>query len=88
MNNNEQPLSAWSFMKYVTSLAGIPALGIFVIVCLMASQAKAADASACYVIASADHRAFCLAKARGESSMCYAIGDAGLRAECLAEVRK
>lgn len=47
----------------------------------------AADAGACYTIASPDARALCLAKARGEPSTCYSIQDGGLRAQCLAEVR-
>ena len=55
---------------------------------LAASPANAADASTCYTIASADQRAYCLAKAHRDPGRCYSVQDAGLRAQCLAEVRR
>jgi len=50
--------------------------------------AHAADTGACYNIQDADARAYCIAKARGESSQCYNVQRADLRSQCLAEVRK
>ncbi len=61
---------------------------IIVAVMAMSSCAPAvADASACYVLADADQRTFCLAKARSHPSMCYAIQSQAVRSQCLAEVR-
>lgn len=61
---------------------------VLVLAFIAPAAALAADASSCYTIASADQRAWCLAKARGESSMCYAIQDQATRAQCIAEVLK
>lgn len=55
--------------------------------CLLAGAAQAGDAATCYTLASADARAWCLARARHEPSQCYAIQDSAMRAQCLAEVR-
>lgn len=46
------------------------------------------DAGACYAIADADARAFCLAKTHNNSGRCYSIQSPSLRSQCLAEVRK
>ncbi len=61
---------------------------VLVLAFIAPAAAQAADASSCYTIASPDHRAWCLAKARGEPSMCYAVQDQAARAQCLAEVRR
>lgn len=55
---------------------------------LLTATAQAGDAATCYTIASADARAWCLARARHEPSQCYAIQDSAMRAQCLAEVRR
>jgi len=41
----------------------------------------------CYVLSSADQRAFCLAREHGVSH-CYSISDRELRAQCRAEVQR
>lgn len=53
-----------------------------------AGQAFAVDAGSCYAVGNADARAYCLAKAHGNSSGCYSIQSSDLRSMCLAEVRK
>ncbi len=59
-----------------------------ILMLMITTGAHAADASACYTIASADARAYCLARARHDPGMCYAVQDSGLRSMCLAEVRE
>lgn len=63
-----------------------PGAGIIVTTAPVVRQAT--DSGSCYTIASADQRAYCLAKAHRESGRCYSIQDAGLRSQCLAEVRR
>lgn len=53
-----------------------------------AGQAFAVEAGSCYAVGNADPRAYCLAKAHGNSSGCYSIQSSDLRSICLAEVRK
>lgn len=65
-------------MRYLTIIALI----------LASTAAMASDPGACYAIANADARNYCLARARGDASMCYAIHDSAKRSECMAEVRK
>lgn len=56
---------------------------------LLAPQlAAAANASACYNIANADARTYCLARAHRQSGQCYSIQNSAMRSMCLAEVRK
>lgn len=59
----------------------------FILLFAGCNPAVAADSSACYVIANADARAYCLAETRKDASMCYAIQDSAMRARCMAEVR-
>lgn len=55
---------------------------------LMPQFAMAADASACYSIADADARTYCLARAHRQPEQCYSIQSPAMRSICLAEVRK
>lgn len=55
---------------------------------LVAAPVFADDAGSCYVIADADARAYCLAKARKDPGTCYTIMRGDLRSMCLAEVRQ
>ena len=55
---------------------------------LWPALAFASDAGACYGIADADARTYCLAKAHKEPGGCYSIQRSDMRAQCLAEVRK
>lgn len=55
---------------------------------LMPQFVMAADASACYNIADADARTYCLARAHRQPGQCYSIQNAAMRSMCLAEVRK
>lgn len=61
---------------------------LFALLLLSSATAGAVDAASCYGIAQADARAYCLARAHGDSGRCYAIQDTALRSQCLAEVRK
>ena len=55
---------------------------------LMPQFAMAADASACYNIADADARTYCLARAHRQPGQCYSIQNPAMRSMCLSEVRK
>lgn len=55
---------------------------------VLPAAAQASDAGACYAIANADARAFCLARAHRDPGRCYAIQAPDLRSACLAEVRR
>jgi hypothetical protein len=55
---------------------------------LASSLAAADDASACYNIADADARAYCLARAHRQPAQCYSIRNPAMRSMCLAEVRQ
>ncbi len=59
---------------------------VFALMMLMAAPAAADDTNACYTIADADMRNFCLAKAKNERSICATIQRGDLRAQCMAEV--
>jgi len=64
---------------------------VFCLAALVACSASAdtpSQAAACYNIADADARAYCLARAKHEPAQCYNIKSADLRSMCLAEVRK
>jgi len=50
--------------------------------------AFAGDSSACYNVADADARTYCLARAKREPSQCYSIQRPDMRSQCLAEVRR
>ncbi len=50
--------------------------------------AVASDTGACYNIADADARTYCIARARKEPAQCYSIQSSAMRSMCLAEVRK
>lgn len=60
----------------------------FAALMLMPQFAIVADASACYNIADADARTYCLARAHRQPGQCYSIQNAAMRSMCLAEVRK
>ena len=55
---------------------------------LKSVERLAADASACYNIADADARTYCLARAHRQPGQCYSIQNAAMRSMCLADVRK
>ena len=55
---------------------------------LIPQFAMAADASACYNIADADARTYCLARAHRQPGQCYSIQNPAMRSMCLSEVRK
>lgn len=61
---------------------------LFLVIASCSHPVMATDVSACYAIQDADARAYCRAKAQGNSSTCYTIQSADLRSMCLAEVRK
>jgi len=52
------------------------------------AQQSDQQASGCYNIASADARAYCLARAHRDPGRCYSIQAADLRQFCLAWVRQ
>ena len=70
------------------ALAGLSIAFLVAPVGRMAAKAAPADASACYNVADADARTYCLARARSEPSACYSIQRPDLRSLCLAEARK
>jgi hypothetical protein len=53
---------------------------------LLAASLAAADASACYNIADADARTYCLARAHRQPGQCYSIQNPAMRSLCQAEV--
>lgn len=58
---------------------------IILILCSLITSAALAD---CYTVSDPDHRAYCLAKTKGDRSICYSIQKSELRASCLAEVQR
>lgn len=66
------------------------ALLIFVLIVSLFGPivAFAGDGGACYNIADADARSWCLARSNKRPDLCYNIQKADLRSLCLAEVRR
>lgn len=58
------------------------------LILVAATMPALAASGACYNIADADARAYCLARERREVSYCYNIQRADMRSLCMGEVRK